>query len=388
MSYLRIIIPIFILAFLSNGALAEANETKCQPDSGALDVPEPSVTSKKLTVESFEVQKKYINECKGVLMLADAHNQKFKRSQIESILKTLKGKLQKYQDLTLLVNQLDDNQFFKSAYTAKSASQPLIDEIDLILKTQHPDYLIPSWREVAFSYQFYTGVEYNKVGDLFDDSNLRLGFQGYLRLGRAIERLRHDEDGKCDPYESCGRWLKNLPHLIGNVVLTGAAESLEQDNTSESEEESGQNFESIEYELATFWPIYVGNRGDILKQTYQEFAVGLIASAGGRKVDGTDNFQDRLYGGVRFANNEETYLDVLYGKSEPLIGRRMEIRGQLPVSNLGGGKLFLGGSANFEVERKKRDIEGNLVNEEDSFKIYVIWQTTFDSLWKGLSNDS
>lgn len=387
-----IIAIIFFWQFLvySPNSLAETDINECLKDFSNHSVPETLDDND--NIADYTEQGKYIAFCEEALTNANAFNEKDNRTLIINNLTQLKSKLIANQNLTPFLTRISGNDYFEIAYKAKAATEPYIKKINILLEQKKPQYLIPSWRDIAYSYQFYTGIEYNKVGELFDDSTLRLGFQGYLRLGKGIEKLRNSQDGECDLYSSCGRWFKNLPHIIGNVVLTGAAETAavpegQDSDSKQTEEDDNLNFESIEYELAIFYPLYLGSRGSSKKSTYQEFAIGPIAVAGGRKTDELDSFQNRYYLGFRFSNNEETYLDLLYGKSQPLQGKRAEIRGQLPVSTLGTGRLFLGGAVNFEVKRKAKNGLGELISEADSFKIYLTWQTTFDDLWKGLSSD-
>ena len=85
---------------------------------------------------------------------------------------------------------------------------------------------------------------------------------------------------------------------------------------------------------------------------------------------------------MRFAFNEETYFDAMYGKSEPLKGKRLMLRGQMPVTTLSDGRLFLGAMANIEVSKGAKNDNGDLISEADSFQVYVVWQTTFDKIFR------
>ncbi len=255
--------------------------------------------------------------------------------------------------------------------------------------TAQSDRLIPVWRDAAFTYQFYAGVEYGKVDDLFDEASLRLGFQSYVRLADDFEDLRKRAQAGETNFDGFGLYS---PHLIGNVVLTGASESAAGSETTASDSsdtpentENTPDFDAIEYEAALYWPLFthfsnINNAAD-----YRELTAGLIVAAGGRKTDESDSFLDRYYIGARVSHNEETYFDVLYGKSEPLNGKRLELRGQLPVASVGSGRVFLGGVANIELSRSKDD-DNTKVTEVDSFKVYITWQTSFSDLFKSIQN--
>ena len=278
--------------------------------------------------------------------------------------------------------------------------------------TASTERLIPAWRDSTFTYQFYAGVEYTKVGDLFDDSQLRLGFQSYVRLFDDLEENRKLFAQNNEASIKDGFRLSYSPHIIGSIQLSGAAEAVAADSETTNDQTSddgqttdsnddttnttnGENtaaaadanespgFEALEFEAAVYWPLYMHfSRSDSVAD-YRELTAGLIVTAGGRKVDDHDSFYDRYYAGFRMSHNEETYFDVLYGKSEPLKGRRLELRGQLPVASLGTGRVFLGGLANMALSQKK-DENGDKLNEGDSFKVYVIWQTSFADLFQNV----
>ena len=335
----------------------------------------------------------YISACGEKITELVNTNQPSEVAKTKQHLQTLKNDLLKAQDISMSL-ALSGAGKKEAAYNTKLTTQPQIEKINDILETKEQHFLIPSWRDLALSYQFYTGIEYGKVGELIDNSTVRVGMLTYFRPGKELERLRKWTEGDCTTEKSCGFLWSIWPHWYGNFVLTGAAESVasgtdvdaDPDNNSDSVLNS--TFDALEYEIGMFWPAYFGSRGSKADASYQEIAFGPIVNMGGRKVDDIDNFLDRHYAGLRVSFNEETYFDVLYGKSEPLKGKRVELRGQLPVSTFGNGRLFLGGAANFEVSRKAKDENNNLVHEADSFKIFITWQTTFDDLWKGTSSDS
>ncbi len=302
------------------------------------------------------------------------------------------------------------------------------------------DFKIPAFTNEALLYQFYTGFEYNEVNNLFSDNSFRFGLQTYFKPGKSVSKLKAFQNQSNDCNKDCGfesNWFSNPPHFIVNLSLTGASESepLAQGNDSstgsdETEPEGdpsgnggedqvppnegdggdgdgeraspdeGQtpnpldapdrrlgdsDFDAVEFEVAIFYPLYIGSRGTALDKNYQEFAFGLIGSYGGRKVDNLDALQQRHYYGVRFAFNEETYFDAMLGKSDPLEGDRLQLRGQLPVAAIGGGRVFLGTQVNLEVSKKKQNENNELISEPDSIKVWVTWQTTFDKIFGSAS---
>lgn len=346
---------------------------------------------------SLNKAKKHIEYCSKELNVAINTNNSSDEKAIKLYLTSLKKKLEKQTDYMIWGSSI--NGFNMSeGLKVNDQSKTLIENIEKQVGKSSKDFLIPSWRDTALSYQFYTGVEYNNVEDLFSKSSVRVGMLTYLRLGKGVERLRDRTQGSCDIHSACGYFGWYIPHIFGSVSLTAAAESgvpvLDElggtDTPAPDTPDTSQpnsNFDSIEYELGVFWPFYMGSRGTKDAETYQEFAVGTIASIGGRVTEDNDSFQDRAYVGFRISNNEETYFDFMVGKSQPLDGKRLELRGQIPVSKLGSGRVFIGGSINLQISKKDDSTTKEPIREPDSFKIYLTWQTTFDEIWKGFNSE-
>ncbi|MDU0352783.1 hypothetical protein RS130_01555 [Paraglaciecola aquimarina] len=368
----------------------------CNPQNIAQNL-NANIQSKTDLKTSINKTSEIVAACASKLTTAINTNQKAEIREIKDSLTSIKTSLENQtNEIIWLSNQKIGKLDVSEALKANSTSKGLIQKINTLLGTSGDEFLIPSWRDVSLSYQFYTGIEYNNVNSLFSESTVRLGLLTYLRLGKEVERLRQNNQGECDLEFRCGSLWYHVPHVYGNFVVTGASESAagvtdnNSDDSNNGNNETSSNsddFDAIEYELGIFYPIYLGSRGSKSAKTYQEHAFGLIATAGGRITDTNDNFQDRYYGGFRFSSNEETYFDFMYGKSEPLKGRRIELRGQLPVYKMGTGRLFIGGSANIEVSKKAKNDEGQYISEADAFKVYVTWQTTFDDIWKGIGGD-
>lgn len=349
---------------------------------------------------TFERITQTITKCQTTLQDAIQFNQIDKKSQVLSTIKQLELML-------VLSNQLLEPKSLSELRQAGKSMQEAEDTINteqaeqkykfLAMKNIHDmkdtaktERLIPVWRDATFTYQFYAGVEYGEVGEFFDESKIRLGFQSYVRLADDFTEMRKKAKAGNKDVDGFGLYY---PHLIGNIVLTGAAESQAQVSEDVAEampEQDDENntvdFDALEFEAAIYFPIYTSLSNINSIADYRELTAGIILAVGGRKVEDLPSFSDRYYAGLRISHNEETYFDLLYGKSEPLKGKRLELRGQLPVASLGTGRVFLGGIANIEISRNNSSsADEPLLKEEDSFKVYVTWQTSFSDLFKSLT---
>ena len=138
--------------------------------------------------------------------------------------------------------------------------------------------------------------------------------------------------------------------------------------SEEPEDASVQS--SIELELGTFAPLYKKHR-----TKYGELLAGPIAYTSVSSFDGSDSFVKRYYGGVRVAYSPESWIDLTYGKTEGLDGRRAEIRFQVPVFNISpDSRLLVGAIANIGVRNTDDD-------DLDSFRLFVSWNTGFRNLF-------
>jgi|GEM_PF-4217803 len=307
-------------------------------------------------------------------------------------------------EIKALENELSNIKFSLAAKKDENSTNKAINPSEEVVAT---------WDKSAFTVHFYTGFEYTDLDTLFSDSTVRLGLQTYFRPGDGIDDLRASANQQ--GIVQGPNWLKEFPHFYVNISTTSAAESAasaeNQDNPSADSNDGGNNggdvdkngdqggdmpdplavpentlretdLQALDFEIGTFWPIYINAKGSMKENTYQEFAIGPIVTWGGRKIDSIDSFQRRYYGGVRLAFNEEAYFDALYGKSEPLKGKRLQLRFQFPVASTSpGSRVFLGGNVNLELSKKAKNNEGELISEADSFNVYVIWQTNFESIF-------
>lgn len=229
----------------------------------------------------------------------------------------------------------------------------------------------------------YAGVEGTSVENLKEETTVRVGVTAYNQLVRfkpnqnkkdtlgGIERRLFAQSCQLDQsVPECGfgfglhGWL--------TALLTSSAEQSEVASEQDSmgappeEPEVEENFEA---ELGLFVPVlqkHQTKRGHLL--------VGPTALTSESKLGDSSSFNKRYYGGLRFAYSPEFYLDLLYGKTEGLSGRRAEFRYQMPVGNLTeDSRLLLGLAVNMGI--KDDDSEG------DSVRLYLTWNTGINKIF-------
>ena len=194
-----------------------------------------------------------------------------------------------------------------------------------------------------FVANFYVGYEGTSVSGVKEKGTLRTGMMVYSQLTGTPER---DEFGI---------------HAFGNVLLTSSAEQ-----TMEEGADTDTVDETIEVDLNLYIPW--GAR----HQTNGLLTIGPLGSLASRKVNQLDNYREKYMAGLRFAHSPESFFDILYGKTENVNGKRIELRGQLPVAEIVNGNIFVGGILNLAIDDKG---ESN-----DSIRMYVTWQVNFSDI--------
>ncbi len=211
------------------------------------------------------------------------------------------------------------------------------------------------WGKDRF-YSFYAGFEGATNSQLENRNTTRVGFMAYSQICGPFGNRKDVK--KCDiwgPFDDL--------HYFGNILLTttGESENLGQ-NTANSTVE-----EALELDLNVFF----ANEGVV--QSVGALALGPIVATSLSRVDGSNSVIRKNYIGYRFASSPEAYLDILYGKTERVRGRRAEFRFQLPIGVLGTGRIFVGANVNIGVS----DYAGTA----DSTRIYGTWQVNFDEFF-------
>ncbi len=317
----------------------------------------PILSKKEGVVKLLE---SYQAACATAFQVAVQKNDKDALSTLRKASKTSIQRLSRSIDRWVTTEALTE-ETYKNEYTA---AQNLIQELEILSGESSRLTLMPNWQNQPFTYQFYLGFDINKVDSIDTNAAARVGALVYFRPGRQLDKIRNAYPDCSNIEELCGQIGLNIPHFsLSLKSATGAEQS-----TSESSDVT-------DWEAVIFAPVYIGRRGsDSKKMT--EFMVGPVWTRGARDIDSTVGSLDRKYWGFRLAFNEETYFDLLRGNSDGLDSKRFGLRGQFPVSELGSGRLFFGYDINFSSYGKDSD------NVNDSTSLYLVWQTSFDDLWK------
>ena len=228
---------------------------------------------------------------------------------------------------------------------------------------------------------FSAGGEYNSVSEI-------LGEKLFPRTGVLIYRN----------YSSYKRWRRL--HFFGEFRLAGAGESTaitdvpglgEEESALVAAAEAGgdpaepepepEPEPEIERALdargAIFWPL-VKIGAKVRQERKLQELIGPIVELGVRKVDKANEVDKRYYAGLRMSFNPEWYLDVLYGKTESVRGRRIEVRGQMPVIPVKtGNHVYIGAVANFRASNE----DAGETPQKDTVQVYLTWNVDFKSIF-------
>lgn len=231
----------------------------------------------------------------------------------------------------------------------------------------------------AWFANFSAGGEYNSVNEI-------LGEKLLPRTGVLIYRN----------YSSYERWRRL--HFFGEFRLAGAGESSSindvpglgdeesaivaaaeaGDDPAEPEPEPEPEIEkALDARGAIFWPL-VKIGAKVRQERKLQELIGPIVELGVRKVDKADEVDKRYYTGLRMSFNPEWYLDVLYGKTESVRGRRIEVRGQMPVIPVKtGNHVYIGAVANFSASNE----DAGETPQKDTVQVYLTWNVDFKSIF-------
>jgi hypothetical protein len=110
---------------------------------------------------------------------------------------------------------------------------------------------------------------------------------------------------------------------------------------------------AVEFENQFFVPIW---RNDFQQENPRlRTVIGPLLVFGARKLDSESFAHDRLYIGLRNARSPDTFYDILFGRTNGLVSRRVELRGQysLPYIFKNNARIAVGGVGNFGINKAR-----------------------------------
>ncbi|MDH5182067.1 MAG: hypothetical protein OEZ39_02605 [Gammaproteobacteria bacterium] len=266
----------------------------------------------------------------------------------------------------LLVESSDKNDAFKKSLELRNLSNDLNTLKDISLQDMKLDR---GWNDRSMT-QFYLGVEGTSVKEVNAKSTARLGFMYYSQNNARLIDIYKDSNKGCTDKKDSSSWFNGMVgcgnHWFINVLVSSSAESSEQNVASDTDVT-----QAIEVETAYFMPLSAVKHPEENSITVS----GPIISLAFKKID-KDNagMTRRHYIGYRYANSPESYADFLFGETTGVEGVRGEIRGQIPVSRLIGGRIFAGLAVNLGIKDSPN-------KDNDSIKLYLTWSATFADIF-------
>lgn len=234
--------------------------------------------------------------------------------------------------------------------------------------------LAGGWQDTFESY-FYFGYSGTTVDNVRNKGTPLFGLYIYNEFDNVLK--------ECPPERSepgtCG-WTPVVPHVYGNIFQAGSAES---GNVATPPAGGGaaqqvQVVPAIEVNIGVFWPLYT-HRQQAFGNLPATLAIGPIAEHGWKMNSNQTTTVGRIYEGVRMAFSQNVYFDIMLGRTTGRKGRRVELRGQMPVYEFPIGQVYLGGVLNYDWKGAEPNTDTN--------QIYVIYRASFEQVF-GKKEDS
>lgn len=110
---------------------------------------------------------------------------------------------------------------------------------------------------------------------------------------------------------------------------------------------------AIEFEDQFFMPFW--RNGFLRENPRLRTVIGPLIVFGARKIDSESFARDRFYIGLRNARSPDTFYDLLYGRTDGLVSRRIEFRGQysLPYIFKNNARIAIGAVGNFGINKRR-----------------------------------
>ena len=206
-------------------------------------------------------------------------------------------------------------------------------------------------------YTFFAGAEYRNVNGIFSN--------GYPDVGLFLYERPHNRD----------RWGYLVPDIYTTISLASSAEQHigAPSGTTISAPVIGTGARALQADASLFWPLPWPI--DLSPNTSY---FGPMVDFGVRKTDTVQQFDRRVYYGVRAAVSQEMYLELLYGHTASLNTYRFEIRAQMPIYDFHNStKLYIGADANLSHGHPNAP---KATADPDAFVIYLIWNVPLSTV--------
>ncbi len=224
---------------------------------------------------------------------------------------------------------------------------------DKLIEPVYIDYDNPEKSYHRHHYTFNLGYEYVSLDTIFQTGVPRIGFYHYRRYGET-------------PTVNEGLNYYGL-HVFGAIQLTSSGEV----NTNVTNEVSN----TLQLSGGMFVPFF--HSPIRLDNSLSDF-LGAVLKVGIKKNETDDQAKSTVYGGFRDAINPETYVEILYGKTQGLRSNRLEIGVQMPIYKFGQGtRIFFGGIANLALPWDSK------ATEKDVLRFYLDWNADIEKILGG-----
>lgn len=217
----------------------------------------------------------------------------------------------------------------------------------------------------ALYYTFFAGAEYRNVNGIFNN--------GYPDVGLFLYERPRNREG----------WSRLIPDGYTVISLASSSEqhigapsggtvSAPSGGTI-SAPSLGTGARALQADLKVFWPLAWP-----IDLSPNSNYVGPMVDIGVRKTDTVQQFDRRVYYGIRAAISQEMYVELLYGHTASLNTHRFEIRAQMPVYDFHNStKLYIGADANLSHGHPD---DPKVTADPDTFVIYLIWNVPLSTV--------
>ncbi len=197
-----------------------------------------------------------------------------------------------------------------------------------------------------FSYGIYLGYEGTSTADINNKNTTRVQVMSYNHIIKPEKSSNFFKGWGLDGFV--------------NIILTSVTSSATTTTSTTSNVS-----QAVGGDLNLYLNKAIGDN------TYDKdyLSWGPIVSFGGLKPNSSNEMVRSEMYGLRLGYNQESFLDILYGKREGVEGHRAEIRGQIPISEFKIFKNPLIVGINIDI-----GVENTPANNLDNVKVYVMWK--------------